>query len=76
MAKVQPFSSTPPMSRTMAGMMVEIMFSAPAWKVTPRLMKQKRGSAPERHNAAQSARAALSSVMTGLQFYRRSDAHR
>ena len=47
--------------------MVEIMFSAPAWKVTPRLMKQKRGSAPERHNAPQSVRTALSSVMACLQ---------
>jgi hypothetical protein len=49
----------------MAGMMVEIMFSAPEWKVRPRLMKQKRGSAPERHNSPQFVCAALSSVMAG-----------
>ena len=51
MAKLQPVNSTPPISRIIEGMIVVIMFSQPAWKMSPRLMKQKRPRSPLRHRA-------------------------
>jgi hypothetical protein len=53
MAKLQPMSWMPPMSFTMAAMMVLIMVSTPACRKMPRLMMQKVNRRPERQRADQ-----------------------